>query len=402
MKIKQAFKFRLNLKKAQRSLCAQSAGCCRLVWNKALHHQKELLEEKKGVKSFSDLCKELTQWKKSPETLFLSKVHSQPLQQTLKNLDRALKEAFNKTNPKRFPRFKKKGTHDSFRYPQGFKVDETNSRVYLPKIGWVNYRQSRRIKGEPRNITISRRGSHWYVSIQTEQTITTPRHEATSIVGGDLGVAKFLTLSSGESFAPLNSFRKLEKKLTKLQRRLSKKVKGSQNWKKTKQKITNLHIRIANARHDYLHKLSHRLSKNHAVVVLEELKVANMSKSAKGTVENPGTNVRAKSGLNKSILDQGWHEFRRQISYKLEWLGGQLVLVNPKNTSRCCPECGHTTKENRKTQEKFHCVQCSYKANADFVGAVNVLRAGHAQLACGESSLEFSLKQEPAHLAMCA
>jgi putative transposase len=263
----------------------------------------------------------------------------------------------------------------------------------------VRYRNSQPIVGTPKNVTVSKRGDHWYVSIQTEVEIEQPRHKATSIVGGDLGIARFLTLSTGEYFEPLNSFKKLEKKLAKLQRTLARRVKGSVNWKKTRGKISRLHIRIANARNDYLHKLSHDISKNHAVVVLEELKVANMSTSAKGTVEQPGRNVKAKSGLNKSLLDQGWYEFRRQLGYKLEWLGGMLVLVNPKNTSRCCPECGHTSGENRKTQSSFVCVECGYKENADFVGALNVLRAGHAQLACGENPLGISVKQEPARIA---
>ncbi len=126
-------------------------------------------------------------------------------------------------------------------------------------------------------------------------------------------------------------------------------------------------------------------------------------------------NVKAKSGLNKSILDQGWAEFKRQldregcrgfpgipnrgVGYKLEWLGGLLVLVDPKNTSRCCPECGHTSKDNRTTQERFLCVECGYEENADFVGAVNVLkRAGHVRLACGDIDLVRGLAQEPAQL----
>ena len=136
--------------------------------------------------------------------------------------------------------------------------------------------------------------------------------------------------------------------------------------------------------------------------MLEDLKVAKMSKSAKGTVEEPGTNVKAKSGLNKSILDQGWHEFKRQLSYKLEWLGGMLVLVNPKNTSRCCPKCEHTSGDNRQTQSSFVCVECGYKENADFVGALNVLRAGHAQLARGDIDLVGGLAQEPAQMAALA
>ena len=400
MILRQAFKFRLEPKSRERKLFAQFAGCCRLVWNKALAVQKELLKEGNKLLSFSDLCKLLIEWKHTEETIFLGGVHSQPLQQTVKNLDRAIKEAFNKTNPKQFPRFKKKGQRDSFRYPQGFKIDEPNTRVYLPKIGWVRYRNSQPIIGTPKNVTVSKRGDHWYVSIQTEREVETPQPTETSIVGGDLGITRFLTLSTGEYFEPLNSFKKLQKKLARLQRTLARRVKGSANWKKVKRKISQLHIEIANARNDYLHKLSHDLSKNHAVVVLEDLKVAKMSKSAKGTVEEPGTNVKAKSGLNKSILDQGWYEFRRQLGYKLEWLGGMLVLVNPKNTSRCCPECGHTSGENRKTQSGFVCVECGYKDNADKVGALNVLRAGHAQLACGENPLGISVKQEPAQIAV--
>jgi putative transposase len=114
--------------------------------------------------------------------------------------------------------------------------------------------------------------------------------------------------------------------------------------------------------------------------------VRNLSKSASGTTETPGKNVKAKSGLNKAILDQGWYEFRRQLDYKLEWNGGQLIAVPPQNTSRTCPCCGHMSADNRKTQAQFLCVECGFEENADVVGAINVLRAGHARLACAETS----------------
>jgi putative transposase len=122
-------------------------------------------------------------------------------------------------------------------------------------------------------------------------------------------------------------------------------------------------------------------------VVLEDLKISNMSKSAKGNVEKPGKNVKAKSGLNKAILDQGWFEFRRQIEYKLNWSGGERILVNPKNTSRKCSVCGHISKENRKTQSKFSCIECGHAQNADLNAARNILAAGHAVLACGDIKL---------------
>lgn len=396
MIVRKAYKFRLKTKPKHLRMFAQFAGCCRLVWNKALAFQKQRLDTNSACLAYAKLTSELTKWKQLEGLGFLNHVHSQILQQTLKNLSQALKEAFDKTNPKQFPRFKKKGKQDSFRYPQGFKVDNRNGRVYLPKVGWVSYIKSQEVEGTPKNVTVARRGQHWYVSIQVEIEAELPQPTSGTIVAGDLGIARFLTLSDGTFYAPLNVFRYLATKLKRLQRQLAKKQKNSSNWRKHKQKITQLHIKIANSRLDYLHKISSTLSKNHAVVMLEDLQVSNMSKSAKGTVENPGKNIKAKSGLNKSILDQGWHEFVRQIGYKLDWAGGRLILVNPRNTSRYCPKCGHTSVENRKTQAQFRCVQCHHSQNADEIGAINVLRARHAQLACGENSLEFSVKQEPA------
>ncbi|SCU75404.1 transposase (fragment) [Cupriavidus necator] len=121
-----------------------------------------------------------------------------------------------------------------------------------------------------------------------------------------------------------------------------------------------------------------------------------MSRSEAGTTEAPGSNVRAKSGLNKAILDQGWFEFRRQLAYKLAWNGGYLIAVPPQNTSRTCPCCGHVSADNRRTQECFACVECGFEANADVVGAINVLRAGHARLACADTSPEVGASgQEP-------
>jgi putative transposase len=151
---------------------------------------------------------------------------------------------------------------------------------------------------------------------------------------------------------------------------------------KAKARIQRIHAHIGNARRDYLHKTSTAISQNHAMVCLEDLQVRNMSKSAAGSTERPGKHVRAKSGLNKSILDQGWCEFRRQLDYKLSWSGGSLILVPPRNTSRTCPDCHHVSADNRKTQERFACIECGFEENADLVGAINVLRAGHARCAC--------------------
>ena len=131
------------------------------------------------------------------------------------------------------------------------------------------------------------------------------------------------------------------------------------------------------------------------MIVVEALKIMNMSKSSKGTLDEPGRRVKAKSGLNKAILDQGWGEFRRQLAYKLDWLGGVFLSVSPHHTSQKCHQCGHTSKENRPNQATFHCQSCGFEMNADHNAAKNILSAGHAVLACGEIGLPNSLKQEP-------
>ena len=379
---------------------SQFAGCCRLIWNKSLAIQKEKLDSKEKFLKYTELAKSLTEWKQ--EQTFLKDVHSQTLQQTLKQLDRALKDAFNKKSPKKFPVFKKKGLKDSFTYPQGFKIDQENSRVFLPKIGWVRYRNSKKVPGTAKNLTISKSCGKWYVSIQVELEIEDKKHASESRIGIDVGIARFATMSDGEDVEPLNSFRKLEKKLAFLQKKLSRKKKFSSNWKKQKEKISKLHNKIANVRKDFLHKTTYKISKNHAMVVMEDLKVSNMSKSAKGTIENKGKNVKAKSGLNKSILDQGWFEFRRQLEYKLKWRGGHLELVDPKHTSQKCSNCSHTEKENRNSQSKFECKKCGHSENADVNAAKNILAAGHAVFACGGSDISHPLKQEPAENAQAS
>jgi putative transposase len=218
-------------------------------------------------------------------------------------------------------------------------------------------------------------------------------------VGIDLGIKRFATLSDGSYYEPLNSFKKLENKLTKEQRKLSRKIKFSSNWYKQKQKISKLYINIADARKDYLHKISTEISKNHAMIVMEDLKINNMSKSAKGTIENPGKCVKQKSGLNKAILDQGWFMFRSMLEYKQRWAGGHFEAVPPHYTSQTCPICNHVSKNNRKTQSEFKCELCSYEGNADHVAAINILRrAGHARIACGDTDPIRELAQEPRNI----
>jgi putative transposase len=373
-----AYRFRLAPNGQQSDRLSQFAGCARLVWNNNLERQKGQLDQKKKVFSYAESCKALTQLKK--EVSFLKDVHSQPLQQVLKDQDLAMRDFL--AGSKGMPRFKKKGRHDSFRFPQGVKVEE--KKIYLPKIGWVKFRKSREIEGTIKNVTVSRTAGKWYVSIQVERVEVEPKHPSNSAVGIDLGVALFATLSDGQAFMPVDSFKVRQKKLAKQQRSLARKVKGSENWKKQKSAIQKTHVRIVNMRRDYLHKLSTRISKSHVVICLEDLKVQNMTRSAKGTQEKPGKNVAAKSGLNRSILDQGWYEFKRQLMYKQAWRGGHVVLVDPKYSSQKCSNCGFTSAENRRTQANFNCIGCNYVLNADVNAAKNILAAGRAAIACGD------------------
>jgi len=396
----QAFKYELmpNSDAVRKMRC--DAGARRFVYNKALALQVGRREAGLKRLSYVDLCKLLTGWRGSRETPWLADSPVHTLQQGLKDLDRAYVNFFNKRAA--FPQFKKRGVSDSFRYPdpKQIKLDQANGRIFLPKLGWLRYRNSRPLLGAVRNVTVSLSAGRWFVSIQTQREVEQPVPQATSAVGIDVGIARFATLSDGSYLAPLNSFITHEQRLVRYQRRMSRKVKFSSNWRKAKARIQRIHARIGNARRDYLHKASHAISKSHAMVCVEALQVRNMSRSATGTVDQPGTNVRAKAGLNKAILDQGWGEFRRQLEYKLEWNGGWLITVPPQYTSQTCPCCGHVSSDNRKTQPKFLCVECGYEGHADVVGAINVLARGHRVAACGEPVQSGrSMKQEPAEVS---
>jgi putative transposase len=255
---------------------------------------------------------------------------------------------------------------------------------------------NRAVQGGVRNVTVSQSGGKWFVSIQTQREVEQPLPKATTAIGIDVGIARLATLSDESFIAPLNSFKKHQQRLARYQRRMSRKVKFSSDWKKAKARVQKTHAGIANARKDYLHKATTTISQSHALVCIEDLQVRNMSKSSKGNGDQHGKKVAQKSGLNRAILDQGWGEFRRQLDYKVSWNGGMLLAVPPHNTSRTCPCCGQVSKDNRQTQAKFLCIDCGYENHADVVGAINVLERGYRLLACGETAQSGrSMKQEP-------
>ena len=277
MKRLQAYKFQIEPNGEQLRDLRRFAGSCRFVYNKALATQKALYERGEKKLGYAGLCKLITEWRNSSETPWLKDSPVHTLQQTAKDSERAYQNFFEKRAD--FPRAKKKGRGDSFRYPdpKQFKIDQGNSRIFLPKLGWIRYRNSRDMLGTAKNITVSSNGGKWFVSIQTEREVEVPIPVSSTAIGIDVGIARFATMSDGSFVAPLNSFKKHQQRLAKYQRRMSRKVKFSRNWKKARASVQKIHTRIANARKDFLHKTTTTISQNHALVCVEDLQVRNMS-----------------------------------------------------------------------------------------------------------------------------
>ncbi|MGO2621911.1 MAG: RNA-guided endonuclease InsQ/TnpB family protein [Psychrobacter sp.] len=430
MKINKAYKFRLEPNVEQEVILNNLVGSARFVWNQMLAISFEMFAKNEFINA-TNLVNKIMDIKNNPDFFFLkTSSNAVSLQQKIRDLASAWSRFFdpkvharlkdNKKKPKKpkffkladgtdiqlrslMPRFKHKSDGcDSIRLVQFDKYCRIEgNRVKLPNdVGFVKFRKSQDIVGSIKNVTISKKSGHWYVSFGTERELPQkPIHLSKTAIGLDLGISKLITTSDGQYIKPKHSFKANQVKLAKLQRGLAKKVKFSQNWKKQNRKIQKLHHHIANIRHDYLHKITTNISKSHAMIVVEDLKVANMSRSASGTLENKGRNVKAKSGLNKSILDQGWAMMTDMLEYKQQWQGGLLVKVNPQYTSQTCFKCKHVAKENRQTQARFECVQCGHKANADFNAARNILAAGHAVLSVeGRCSKSRPMKQKTCDL----
>ena len=385
MILRKAYQFKLKPDGAARRKLSRFCGCARFVYNKGLAWNNERRSSDPNFKiSYEKLCELLPEWKAAEETKWLAECHSQVLQQSLKDLMRAFSNFF--AGRADFPKFHKKfHNEDSIRYPQGFKVDEARRQIFLPCVGWVKYRRSRFIEGKPKNVTVNRKVDGWYVSVQTEREMPDPVHpKAGDEAGIYMGVVRLYTCSDGTFEKGARCLRDKSEKLAKEQRRLKRMVKFSKNWIKQQQRIARLHKTVADSRRDLLQKAASRLCQNHAVLYREDLKIKNMTASAKGTVEEPGKNVKQKSGLNRAILDQGWGMFFSLLNAKMTEFGGLVFTVPPQNTSRTCPVCGCVSKHNRRTQAKFRCTSCGYEGNADAVAAVNILGRGQRLRACGE------------------
>jgi putative transposase len=316
-----------------------------------------------------DMVKQLPELKK--EYPWIADVDAQALQAVVERLYSAYDKFFSGSG---YPKWAKKDRYNSFLCKKGEVLND--NRIRLPKLGAIGFKNTWGLDPSlhVRTVTIKKESGSYFACITADYHVEKLKRVSKSI-GIDLGVHALIATSEGALISPNIRYLDYANRLRLLQRKAARQKKFGSNWKKTKGHIARLHRKITNIRNDQLHKESSRIINENQVIVLEKLKVKNMSKSAAGTIEEPGINVKAKSGLNRSILNSSLGTFKNMLSYKAEWRGRQLILVDPKYTSQTCSNCGHTDADNRK-RLKFSCSSCGYKDHADINAAKNILEKG--------------------------
>ena len=376
LELHRAIVYRLYPTPEQAARMARIAGACRFAHNLALEQRRAWWRPGRRF-SFAQQCRELTELRREVDWLADCPVHA--LQSALRDVDRAFANFF--AGRAAYPQFRRKGDRQSYRQPDPatFAVRRTGRRtgqVRLPKIGWVRLRGWRALPGEARSLTVSCRAGQWFVSVMCRIQAVDPAPSQLPAIGIDRGVAATLATSDGRLIAGPNAYKAAMARLQHLQRSVARKTKGSANRAKAVAKLARAAARVADVRLDWLHRTTTTIAKTHGVVVLEDLRTKSMSRSARGSVETPGRNVRAKSGLNRAILDQGWSAFQGLLDYKLRERRGELVLVSPAHTSQTCACCGHRAAANRRRRDLFACVACGHTEHADTNAAKIILRQG--------------------------
>lgn len=353
-----AFKYRLYPTDIQCSKLNQTFGSVRCVYNWALNLKSKAYKEH-GIKmSYNDTSSALTALKKSEETSWLYEVHSNPLQQTLRDLQVAYTNFF-RGNAK-YPTFKKKKNRNSFRHPSSIKVD--NNKVWCPKIGWIRFNRSRSLRGVIRSATFSITPTgKYFASILCEtgldKPIKQPIKESTS-VGIDLGIKTFAVTSDAEIFENQEYLQQSLSKLRIAQRSLSRKKKGGSNRNKQRVIVAKLHEKVDNQRKDYLHKLSTTLVCNYDTICIEDLNVSGMLKNPR---------------LSRHIADVGFRSFRTMLEYKCEWYGKNLSVINQWTpSSKLCSSCGNLKNTLTLSERTYKCDNCGTEIDRDYNAALNI------------------------------
>ncbi len=379
MQIKRAYRFRFYPTSEQEQILAHTFGCARFVYNHMLRLRSDAWMQRQERVGYHETSAALTLLKKTPEHAWLNEVSSVPVQQALRHLNTAFLNFFAKRA--RYPSFKRKNGPQSAEYTtSAFRWDAQQRELRLAKMDApLAIRWSRTIPRGAKlsTVTISRDAAgRYFASLLCDDTVE-EKPKARGQVGIDLGLTHFAVLSTGEKVAAPKRFRREEKRLGKWQRRMARAKLGSKNRAKWKIKVARVHAHIADARRDFLHKLSTRLISENQVIAVETLSVSNMQRNPR---------------LAKSISDASWSEFTRQLEYKAQWYGRTLVGIDRwYPSSKRCSVCGHTKASMPLSVRTWDCPECGTHHDRDINAARNVLAAGLAVSAHGEAVSPVSL-----------
>lgn len=365
MQINRAFRYELDPNVQQRILLAKHAGAARFAFNWGLAHRIDLYQ--KTGKSTNAIAqhRELNALKKT-EFPWMYEVSKCAPQEALRDLDRAFRNFFRSLKAGRkvgFPRFKKKGTDDSFRLTGALHVLER--AVQLPRLGVIRLKEAPQVRGRILSATVSREAGRWYVSLTVKMEIPDPAPVEGPAVGIDVGLNHFATLAAGEEVQKILSPKPLNRYLRRLRRRQrqhSRKQKDSRNRKKSAMRLARLHRRIRNIRQDFLHKLSTHLAKTKSVIVVEDLNVSGILRNRR---------------LARHIADSGWNTFRRMLEYKCTWYGSRLLVANrfyPSSKTCSSPGCGQVLEDLALNVREWTCPECGAHHDRDVNAARNLLK----------------------------
>ena len=381
-------KFSLRPTPEQEELLLEHGSAARLIWNLALEQSNYYSRRRGPAPNFVAVAHQLTELRQDSElrqsSPWVAGASSIVQQQALRDLDQAFKNWWR--NPGHFgrPTWRRKGQHESFRIvgsqaSRFERLSRHRARVLIPKVGWVDFRWSRNPAGAKSYRVRRDRAGRWWISFSLIPAPLEGPGNGSS-VGIDCGVAHPFVTSEGDMYQ-LPGFTEGEQtRLYKLQRKLARQQKGSKSRETTKRSMASLRHREIDRRKDVIEKLTTNLARNYDQIMIEDLKISNMTRSAKGTLTEPGKNVAQKTGLNRAILNSGWGLFAQRLEHKA---AGRVTKINPAYTSQTCNACRNACRKNRESQAIFHCRNCGHEANADVNAALNIKAAGQAVSASG-------------------